>query len=101
MILQGGSVMEKLQRRFGFGIWLRDAVAEEGRTRGSLARGLCEVADWRNAKGEFCLASTRRALPALAADLGMRSSVPIILQFRSGMSRVGFRFDAPRAKPEA
>ena len=30
-----------------------------------------------------------------------RSSVPIILQFRSGMSRLGFRFDAPQAKPEA
>ena len=30
-----------------------------------------------------------------------RSSVPIFLQFRSGMSRLGFRFDAPRAKPEA
>ena len=26
------------------------------------------------------------------------SSVPIFLQFRSGMSRLGFRFDAPRAK---
>ena len=29
------------------------------------------------------------------------SSVPLVLQFRSGMSRLGFRFDAPRAKPEA
>ncbi len=66
--------MEKLQRRFGagIGVWLRTAVAEEGRTRGSLARGLCEVADWRNAKGKLCLASARRALPALAADLGVR-----------------------------
>ena len=74
MILQGGLVMEKLQRRFGagIGVWFRAAVAEEGRTRGSLARGLCEVADWRNAKGEFCLASARRALPGLAADLGVR-----------------------------
>ena len=66
--------MEKLQRRFGagIGVWFREAAAEEGRTRGSLARGLCEVADWRNAKGEFCLASARRALPGLAADLGVR-----------------------------
>ena len=66
--------MEKLQRRFGagIGVWFREAVAEEGRTRGSLARGLCEVADWRNAKGEFCLASARRVLPGLAADLGVR-----------------------------
>ena len=54
--------MEKVQRRFGAGIgaWLRQAAAEEGRTRGSLARGLCEAADWRNAKGELCLASARR-----------------------------------------
>ncbi len=29
------------------------------------------------------------------------SSVPIVLQFRSGMSRLGFGFNAPRAKPEA
>ena len=29
------------------------------------------------------------------------SSVPIILQFRSGMSRLGFGFDAPRPWPEA
>ena len=74
MILQGGLVMEKLQRRFGagIGVWFREAASEEGRTRGSLARGLCEVADWRNAKGEFCLASARRALPRLASDLGVR-----------------------------
>ena len=29
------------------------------------------------------------------------SSVPLVLQFRSGMSRLGFRFDAPRSTPEA
>ena len=64
ILYQGGLVMEKLQRRFGagIGVWFREAASEEGRTRGSLARGLCEVADWRNAKGEFCL----------AADLGVR-----------------------------
>ena len=76
ILYQGGLVMEKLQRRFGagIGVWFREAASEEGRTRGSLARGLCEVADWRNAKGEFCLASARRALPGLAADLGVRLS---------------------------
>ena len=48
------SAMEKTQRRFGAGIsvWLLKAVAEEGCTRGPLARGLCEAADWRNAKGQ-------------------------------------------------
>ena len=66
MILQGGLVMEKLQRRFGagIGVWLRTAVAEEGRTRGSLAQDLCEAADWRNAKGDLCLASRVLALAA-------------------------------------
>ena len=61
MILQGGFIIEKLQRRFGADIaaWFRTAVAEEGRMRGSLARGLCEFADWRNAKGYLCLASAR------------------------------------------
>ena len=36
-----------------------------------------------------------------ARQIAIDSSVPIFLQFRSGMSRFGFRFDAPRAKPEA
>ena len=68
------SGMEKIQRRFGAGIgsWLREAVAEEGHSRHYLVRGLCEAADWRNAKEELCLASARRALPALATDLGVR-----------------------------
>ena len=67
------AVMEKIQRRFGadIGAWFRKAVAEEGCTRHSLARGLCETADWRNAKGDLCLGSARSALPALAADLGV------------------------------
>ena len=67
MSLQSGWIMEKIQRLFGAGIgmWLRRAVAEEGYTRGSLARGLCKFVDWRNTKGDLCLASARRALPAL------------------------------------
>ena len=31
----------------------------------------------------------------------VESSVPVFLQFWSGMSRLGFGFDAPRSKPEA
>ena len=66
--------MEKLQRRFGagIGVWFREAVAEEGRTRGSLARGLCEVADWRNAKGEFCLASGAADVRAWRSMMALR-----------------------------
>ena len=46
IIRQVGFAMEKIQRRFGAGIaaWLRTAVAEEGCTRGSSARGHCEFA---------------------------------------------------------
>ena len=39
-------------------------------------------------------------MPELGRISG-ESSVPLVLQFRSGMSRLGFGFDAPRAKPEA
>lgn len=63
--------MEKLRRRFSadIGAWFRKAAVEEGRSRRSLARGLCVAADLANAKGKLCLASARRALPYLAADL--------------------------------
>ena len=67
-------VMEKMQRRFGagIGVWLRRATSAVGCTRGSLACGFCEFADWCNAKGNLRLASARRTLPALVADLGVR-----------------------------
>ena len=40
-------------------------------TRTSPARELCERGDWRNAKGEPCLASARAALPKLSPALGL------------------------------
>ena len=51
--LQGGFVMEQLQRRFGagIGVWFRTAAAKEGCARGSLSCGLCEFVDRCNAKG--------------------------------------------------
>ena len=33
-----------------------------------------------------------------AAVSAVHSSVPLVLQFRSGMPRLGFRFDAPRKR---
>ncbi len=56
--------------------WLKAASAAEGSTRSSLARGLCEREDWRNAKGELCLASARAALPDLAASLDIALPAP-------------------------
>ena len=40
-------------------------------SRAALGRGVCEREDWRNPKGELCTASARKALPALAAQLGL------------------------------
>ncbi len=49
--------------------WLKATLAAGDCTRTSLARELCEREDWRNAKGEPCLASARAVLPKLAAAL--------------------------------
>ena len=56
--------------------WLRTAVAEGGRTRRQLAQELCERENWRNEKGELCLASARRVLPKLAGKLGIALPPP-------------------------
>ncbi len=56
--------------------WFRAAVAEGGRTRRQLAHGLCERENWRNEKGELCLASARRILPKLAEKLGIALPPP-------------------------
>ena len=44
--------------------------------RSSLARGLCERENWRNARGELCLASARSALPGLASALDLTPPAP-------------------------
>ena len=56
--------------------WLKAAAATDGSTRASLARGLCEREDWRNAKGELCLASARVALPGLTSALDLCLPAP-------------------------
>ena len=50
---------------------MRKAVDSGEHSRTSLAHGLCEVEDWRNAAGELCLASARKVLPRLADSLGL------------------------------
>ena len=95
------SGMEKVQRRFGAGIgaWLRQAAAEEGCTRGSLARGLCEAADWRNAKGELCrvfdIARAARETPDAPTVDTVPEDAPGIL--RIALRSCGAR---PRAPPD-
>ncbi len=51
--------------------WLKARLGAGDCTRTFLARELCEREDWRNAKGEPCLASARAALPKLSSALGL------------------------------
>ena len=55
---------------------MRKAVDSGEHSRTSLARGLCEVEDWRNSAGELCLASARKVLPRLADSLGLVLPTP-------------------------
>ena len=66
--------------------WLRTALVAGELTRSALARQLCEREDWRNAKGELCAASARKALPLLARHCGLRLPTPL----NSPPSREGF-----------
>ena len=52
--------------------WFAAACGDAGQTRMSLARGVCEMMDWRGPTGDLCLASARRMLPRLAAALDVR-----------------------------
>ena len=51
--------------------WLRRELRRGALSRAGLGRGLCERDGWRNARGELCEASARKALPQLARDLRM------------------------------
>ena len=52
--------------------WLKTAVGQEGSTRHSLSRALCEREDWRGRCGQWCLSAGSKALPVLADRLGLR-----------------------------
>ena len=52
--------------------WLKEAVDQEGSTRHSLSRALCELEDWRGRCGQLCLSAASKALPVLADRLGLR-----------------------------
>ena len=49
----------------------KQAVGSGEFTRSGLARKLCELTDWRNKKGDRCLAQARKALPELASQLSI------------------------------
>ena len=51
--------------------WLQRALRAGRSSRAALARGLCEQDEWRNARGQLCAASARKALPRLAQQLGL------------------------------
>ena len=52
-------------------------------------------------KGSEPLPGGRRHGGRLMTAKAVESSVPVFLQFLSGMSKLGFGFDIPRSKPEA
>ena len=51
--------------------WLRGALGDGELSRSALGRELCERDGWRNPRGALCTASARKALPELAAGLGL------------------------------
>ena len=56
--------------------WLKRQVSAGSLSRSALAEGLCERENWVNARGEFCLASARKALPALCDWLKLALPAP-------------------------
>ena len=51
--------------------WLREELHRGELSRAALGRELCLRDGWRNARGELCAASARKALPRLASGLGL------------------------------
>ncbi len=56
--------------------WFQKAVSTPGVSRNALARGLCERDEWTGPTGELCVAAARKALPVLAARLGVALPAP-------------------------
>ncbi len=56
--------------------WFQKAVSTPGVSRNALARGLCERDQWTGPTGELCVAAARKALPVLAARLGVALPAP-------------------------
>ncbi len=56
--------------------WLAGALRSGGVTRHGLARELCERTGWLNARGRPCIQTAAKALPVLAARLGLGLPTP-------------------------
>ncbi len=59
--------------------WFKEAATDPEQTRYGLALGLCEKDNWRNARGELCLASARKRLPTIAQAVGVKLPAPASL----------------------
>lgn len=70
--------------------WLKKACEDGTPSLCSLARGLCELEQWTNSRGEFCTASARKALPKIAkkADFALPRSRPMNSGIASGAASV-------------
>ena len=56
--------------------WLKAALRQGQLSRTALARGLCERDGWRNPRKKPCVSSASKALPQLAAQLGLALPAP-------------------------
>ncbi len=76
--------------------WLRRELQRGELSRAALGRGLCERDGWRNQRGRLCAASAPKALPQLAAELGLE-----LPPARVGPPRCRRRLRAGKAWPGA
>ena len=56
--------------------WLKAALRQGRLSRTALARGLCEQDGGRNPRQKLCVSSASKALPELAAQLGLALPPP-------------------------
>ncbi len=62
-----------------------------------MAKALCELEQWKNSGGEFCLASARKALPKIAnkAGFSLPPSKPMVTGISCGAGSVEVAADFP------
>ena len=70
--------------------WLKKAAESGTHTRCSMARTLCELEQWKNTRGDLCVASARKALPKIADKAGftLPSSRPMVTGISCGAGSV-------------
>ena len=80
--------------------WLKKESRNPTQTRCSLAKTLCELEQWKNSRGKFCLASARKALPKIAdkAGFSLPPSKPMVTGISCGAGSVEITADFPDNK---